>query len=530
MTARRPSKITSDVPAHASRDEEHFRRLLNGLSEDRWENEPAGSLQDAANAQILRVQRELPDEKADPKIHPTFTDYGPESAANVFRQARPNHQSTSQSPPARLHGETRSRNQKIPRSIQGKFCYDFPVGRSAALGEGPELLTCPAPDSQRLTESPGASIEARKSWCRTNEDLLESEENKAPLRRKGPKRARRTSTWQGTTNEENATHPQNAPHGAALLRSMRLRRAAGVTRVQRNEGTLPAWDDENFRASPQTLGTHSWFNMSNRPASADLGLNSMQDWPQETREEAELERDDDLDRVNDLQQSMEAEALSADDHWRPMQVPQAQRSRTSVGCRSSRLSSPPGITQASRRQTLQDSFVRTLVEPGEDEYVGSDGESTSSREDYSLTDMHPNVIRFGARNISTSVECHNNEGIKPPFSQFLTIRASMTKQQHTSLQPSVSTALHYDVSAPYRTSFKYEEIAPAKALKDAVQRGGAMSPLRPLAKKRDGIEAPIVSTFSHRNRPVLIDVCRPKRGLPQEIVQYFRCQVSLPTS
>lgn len=513
MTARRPSRILGDLPNHPPRDEEHFRRLLHAINEDTWEDE-------AVDSQVLRFARDVPDETTVPVVHPALTDYGPESAADFFRQARANQQPATQGPPSPLRAGRRPRNLKVSRSGADNLLTDFPssLRQCGASTDRPDLLKPSEAESKLLSESPNTSIGERKPWRRTTEEQLGNNENKVPLRRKGTKRARRTSSRNETNSEENPPQPHEIPRGPAPLRNMRLQRAVPVNQDDQGEESHSDRDAQGTREPAASLEASARLNIFDRPAPADLGESSMQGRLQATRGESELRCDDDLVGVNYLLPSTEDDVPSADDQSSPHQMPRTSRSRTAVGCRRSRLSSPPHTSQASGRQSLRDSAFRAVLGQDDHEFEGSDGNFASSGEEltrnHALTGLPPNTSRLAQRSLDRNAERRNNGDIMSPFLGYPAAPTWIAEQQQPFPQPPASTTPHGDPFARRQTVFRYEQVSPGSPPQDSVQRRQIVSTQRALAQELDGSEAPLVSTSSFwETHFVLNDRCRPTRHL-----------------
>ena len=464
MTARRLSKISSDILNPPSRHE-RFRRRLNAINEDRWdEDEAGGTLQEALNSELLRFTREVPDETAAPPVvHPALTDYGPDSAANFLRLAPANQQRALQGPTATLRARRRPRNRRVSQMKAGNVSSSllFPFWKSTGLREGSDLLGSSDAEDKLLSYTPGASMDARKSFQRASEQLPGKDESTVALQRTGSKRARRASTRKGKTHEENTPQSYDIPHGAALLRRIRLRRIEPHNQGDLNEGSSNVWNAQDIREPTTSIGACSRVNRYGRPAYAEPAERPMQAMLQGTGEQGELLWEDDLIGDTCPQTCMEDDVLSDDDQWSPFRAPQAQPSMNSVRRRRSRPSSPLDTSQASRKQVLHDSNFGAFLEPKEHEYEGSDGDSASSGEgialNHSLSDLHPNLLRSTRLDLRSRTERHNNEESISPFLGYLTVPTSFAEQQQSSLQPSASTLFNGDLSPQYQ-SLQNEQI------------------------------------------------------------------------
>ena len=471
MTARRPSRISAaGVSADVPRYDEQFRRLLDAFNEDRAEHETPESLQETVDARILRFARDLSSETVPQAVHPALTDYGPESAATFFRQARANHPPTRQRSPAPFGARNRPSNKSLSRA-QSKTVSKNPIlsdRHLVAPSEHPELLKLPDAEHQRSSETPVVRTDAGKAWRCTSENPLWVDENQSPSRRKGPKRARRTSNREETDGAENPPQIQNIPHGADLLRDMRLRRV-----TQRNQGDLSEHDqtslmDQDTREPAENSRAVSRDNSHNRPVSADAGDGSMQDEFQATGRGVQAEDGDDVvNAINRSVANLDPETLPVRDQSRPFQMRRAHYRRTSLCNRRSIFSSPSRSTHA-RRQLLRDRVARALLQPRDHEREGSDNDSISSQDgsilDMGLTVRNPSLRRLIARHLSGSLDGDESEDIIIPFLEYVTAPVSSTEQEEPSSLPSASTATIAELFLPHHTPFRYEQIAPTKTL------------------------------------------------------------------
>jgi hypothetical protein len=506
MTARRPSKISGAIPIHGPREEEHFRRLLHAFNEDRLEVDADENLREAVDSQTLRVARNLPGEIEIQPLHPALTNYGPVSAANFFRQARANQQPAARRPPAPLRAGLWPRSQKASRSYNGYLSNSCSASawQHTRLADSPDLLQSFNAEPQ----NPVALMEVGKSCRHTKEDLIGNGENQLPSRRKGPKRVRRTGARERRDDEENLPQqPQHILHGAVLLRNMRLSRAERRNRGDSSEESLTAREARDRREPAPKLETRSGVFQSTRPLSSDPAHCLMQDWLRETRGDASPRNDGDGPSFVQLRRSTDEEVHSAIDPLRCSPVPQAQRTRTSVGPRHSQPSSPPSDTKARNERIWQDSVGHALLDPGDHEFDTSDDDSTSSRGDsaldHALMDLDPNIPQVSARSHSSSIGDDRTKDTKLAFLEYLKVPTLSPKQEEQAhFLPSKLIMEGDELSAIHQNGFKHEQIAPMNAVEDNL--GGGQMELTPLTPGPNfgamEVDTPEASTLTELDR------------------------------
>ena len=497
MTARRPCRILGDLPVQQPQDENQLRRLLHATHHARFEAESAGVHHDDVDSQAFRYARDVPDDMSVLIVHPALTDYGPESAAHFFRQADANQQPVSQeppSPPPPPRAERRPKNKKASRPGADNMPSDFlsPLRQYDTATEHPEFANSAGAKSKPLPEIWNTLGGAWKPSRPTQRGQLANNENQVPLRRKGTKRARRTSSWNETHDEDNPPQPHNIPQNSALLRNMRLRRAGLVNQDDDGGESQSDWDDKDTETA-SNLEAYTRLNVSDMLASADRGDSrgsAKQGSLGGTKIEIELgSDDDDSDGVeHDLHTSMEADVLSMDnDQWRQHQTPSTVRSRAAVDRRRSQFSSSQQASRMSGRQGLRENASGVILEQDDHEYEGLDGDIASSDEDLTrnraLNELHPNRSRPTSRSLNRNAERQNLEVIRPPL---LGYQATQTSVSGNST--SVPTVSHGDLFAPRQTVLRFEES------RDYVQRRQIETVQRASMQALAGSKAPPVGS------------------------------------
>jgi hypothetical protein len=458
MTARRPCRILGDLPVQQPQDENQVRRLLHATHHARSEAESAGVHHDDVDSQAFRYARDVPDDMSVLIVHPALTDYGPESAARFFRLADANHQPMSQEPPPPTRSERRPRNQKASRPGADSMLSDFssPFQQYDTATEHPEFANPARAKSKPLPEVSNTLSGTRKLSRPTQREQLANDENQVPLRRKGTKRARRTSGWNRTHGEDNPPQAHNIPQNSALLRNMRLRRAGLVNEGNDCDDSQSDWDDKDTETA-SNLEAYPRLNVCDSLASADRGDRSesaKQGSLEAKKIELEVESvDDDTDGVShDLRTNVKADVMSMDDDQsRQHRTPAAARSRAAVDRRRSQLSSSRHASRRPGRQGLRDNASALSLEQNNDENEGLDGGIASSDDDLTrnrvLNELHSNTSRRFNRN----TESQNLEVVMSPL---LKDQAAPTSVFGNST--SVPT-VHGDHFAPRQTVLRFEE-------------------------------------------------------------------------
>jgi hypothetical protein len=484
MTARRPCRVLGDLPVHQPQDENQLRRLLHATHHARFEAESAGVHHDDVDSQAFRYARDISDDMSVLIVHPALTDYGPESAANFFRQADANHQPVLQEPPSPPRAERRLKNKKALRPGADDMLSDFssPLRQYDTATEHPDFANPAGAKSKPLLEVSSTLSGARKLSRPTQRAQLANNENQVPLRRKGTKRARRTSSWNETHGEENLPQTHNIPQSSALLRNLRLRRAGLVNQDDHGEDSQSDWDDKDTDTA-SNLEAYPRLSVSHTLASADRGdrrESAKHGSLEETKTEIGLGSDYDSEGVkHDLQTSMEGDVLSMDDQWSQHQTPSAARSRAAVDRRRSQMSSSQRASRISGRQGLRDN-ASVFLEQDDHEYEGLGDDIASSDEDLirsrALNELHSNTSRRTARNINRNAERQNLEVEVSPLLEY------------QGASSSVPTVPHGDLFAPRQTLLSFEESW------DCVQRRQTAIVQRASTQVPAGSKAPQVSS------------------------------------
>jgi F-box-like len=119
------------------------------------------------------------------------------------------------------------------------------------------------------------------------------------------------------------------------------------------------------------------------------------------------------------------------------------------------------MQEPSRRRS-RDSIARALPQPDDYVYEGWDGDSRSSREDFTLdralTDMHPNIPQLGAHALSRRVDSHQSEDTPLSFLEHAPAQTLIEEQCLTSLQRPPSTMSDGDIFAPQQTPSTDEQM------------------------------------------------------------------------
>lgn len=497
MTARRPSRISGGVPVSGPRDEEQFRRLLHTFNEDLAEHEPAEQLQlqEAVNAHLLQFAREDPDKTDAVAVHPALTDYGPVSAATFFRQARADHRPTLPTPPASLRTGLRPRSGK-GSGRQFKQLSDEPVPAHSlitAVREHRDYLEPPCVENQRSSEIPPACQDIGSPWSRTSQNLLGGDENQLPSRRQGPKRPRRTSNRQQSDRDHESWQIASRSYGAALLRDMRLRRAARREREGSSCHDLTSLMNHNTQEPTRESRSNLLTSTNNSMVSTNTRESSVRDKFQATSGSSQPGDDDHDDRANLTDSSfatLDAGVLPVPDQRRPAEGCRAHCRINSLGNRRSTLSTPPRNTQA-RRQFLRDSVFRALLEDPEQDREASDGGSASSQDalvpNTHLADANANMLQKVTRDLRGRLEDDDSEDMVTPSSQYLTAPVPSIEQQKILSKPSASTLPRADLSPTCPKSFKYERRASVSLLGDRHRKVGTAL-CQPSSRSKSGDE------------------------------------------
>lgn len=504
MTARRPPDISYDIPTPGTRSEDQFQTTLHNLNEADWEDEEAETLQQPANPRSLRAARELPDEAAVPVIHPALTNYGPESVATFLRQAREIHlpgPTTSLSPrPTDRYARTQGAfSLRSGRSCNQNSSAGWPY---ASFSEDPDRSDLSDADDHVLSETRLTSFRDRRKPRRSNsEELLGKDENQAPSRKRGLKRARRTFNRKKTNQEEDAAaaQPYSAPHGTALPYSLSLNRAGLFDFDERNDSSLNIRDAGEIRRQPTHSDIFPRATLSISIASFDRADN----WLPTKREETEMEGDNGVGSADSSRRDRHTELRSSGAQQRLSQMPRAQKSRASFDSRRSGFRSPLHSTRAPSAKSLRHNHVRPFLEPGDDEPRSYDSDSMSSREDFglrpSLMTTRPNKSQMPARNRRTSVEHHQNEDTTL-YSWDKQMDSTAIKRHQPRLSPPpVSNAPHSHLFAPTQSTFNNERSSRENLLDDLSSRAACPSAQRASLRPVGETDAAMFGTSTSRH-------------------------------
>jgi hypothetical protein len=470
MVARRPSRISEEYPNQFPEDDESLWKLLHAIEENNWEGEAAATLQNMANAQIPQSTANVPTVITGPAGNPALTGNGPDPAANFFWQARANHQSTPQRLPSTL-GTVWPSHDTVPwLSVPGNPSYDFSyTSHGSRCRQSPDLLESSDAYARPLLQTVGIFTDTGMYGRQVGDELCGNYENKATSRKKKAKRARRARQMRESSSEENPPHSHDAPHGAALLRSLRLRRSGLPNHEDHSEDSLPVWDPQDIRDPSSSLKNHHRFTVSEGLVSTARVGNSTQDSYPETREEHEMKWDKDVPTVGYVQPGMGTGVLSYDDHLASLQgLPAREEPRSPLRSRRPRASSPPQQRQTSRRRLLRATTARAYPETRdhEGEDSGNDSASTGSISnlDRRIRQMLPNTVEVAPRNLSRPAEYDINEDIDMPVWRGSTGPILIAEQQPLILPESAPMMSHCGSSISPHNLFELEHIAPANSL------------------------------------------------------------------
>ena len=531
MTARRPSRISGDIPNPPPRDEEHFQRLL-AMGDDRWEDAAAaaaGNHHDPMDSQAIRFARDLPDETDIPVVHPALTNYGPDSAADFFRQARANQQPPTQGPPSSHLAKRRSRGHKSWLPGRGRLSEEA-LSTTGQYDTSTEDLDLPNPsqaENKLLSDSFGMLRSTRKLWHRPREELAGNNENSVPSRRKGPKRARRTSIHNERYSEDKP-QPHNSPHSAAVLRSMRFRQAGALHQEDYDEERPSDWDALDIWGATTNVEAYSRGNAFDRLGSADLTKRSVHSLFRGTREE-DVRENKDLTGVPSLPPNNGDETSSPDHQWSLYQTPRAQRARTGVVNRRSRLPSPPHMSQAYRRQSLRDRAIRTTLEPTDQEYGESDANVNSNEDDLvsgqSFAESSSNIPRSAQRYVGESTSSHDSADCMPSSLPRLMSPNSIAEQRQWLRRPA-STMSDSDLFGPHQSLFRHDQTNGVSQSPDLIQRSRVLSTERNSTPDLDGLEAVMAGTPALGSSCTTDHWCSLITRLPWATLRFYPLRVS----
>ncbi|KAF7506923.1 hypothetical protein GJ744_011164 [Endocarpon pusillum] len=493
MTARRPSRISGDIPNHPPRDEEPPQRLF-AMGDDRWEDAVPGNHHDSMHSQTIRFARDLPDETDIPVVHPALTNYGPDSAADFFRQARAYQQPPTQGPASSHLAKRRSRGHKSWLPGPGRLSqYDTST-------EDADLPNPSQAENKFLSDSFGTPWSTRQLWHRAREELAGNNENSVPSRRRGPKRARRTSIHNERYSEDKP-QPHDSSHSVAVLRSMRFRQAEVLNQEAYDEERPSDGDALDIWGATTNPEAHS---RSNALGSAALTKSSVHNLFRVTREE-DVRENDNLPGVPHLPPNSGDDAPSADHQWSLHQTSRAQRARTGVVSRRSRLPSPPHMSQAYHRQSLRDRAIRPTHEPIHQEYRESDGNGNSNGDDFvdgqSFAEL--NLPRSAQGYLGESTSSHDDEDCMPPPLPHLMSPNSFPELKKRWRRPA-STMSDSDLFGPHQSLSRHEQVKGVSQSPDLFQRSRVLSTERNPTSDLDGIEAVMSdNTFALGNTTIL---------------------------
>ena len=491
MTARRPSRISGRIPTRSPRDEKLIRRLLHTLNDERWEGEAASTVQRGGNHPVHQVVRDLPDETVIPLLHPASTYYGSAFA-------------TTDPPPVleRLPTPTcarrRSRNPTLSRWESSNTPKPFPFAECQC--EGPDLVEPFDTGSPCVGRTHNSSIDVRKKlWRRASDDLLGNDENQGLSRSKGSNRARRASTRNEIPNEE-GPQPQNI-HGAALLRVMRRKRARRFSLDGHSEDGPFSWEGQDLPTVIPSLGSNSRVAVFDEPAATDAAEKSIHNWPREKSGESMLRRDDDTVDLSCNKHSIDSVLLSNGDQWRPMQMPRAPRSRTSVSCRYSQPSSPSHTARESRWRILRDGLSGTAAQPSGHEERASDDDSANSQEDailtHRLTDLSMETLASTAQDLGKNVERHPNDDPGLTFTEYMTEPSLVGEQRQKYLPPAAPLMANSDLSTSGQNPFQHQYITPIQPIEESVRTGQLALAQGTSSQKCGAGKGALVSNHNH---------------------------------
>lgn len=504
MTARRPSRISGDIPKHPPRDEEPLQRLF-AMGNDRWEDAVTGNHHNSMDSQTLRSARDPPDETDIPVVHPALTNYGPDSAADFFRQARANQQPPTQGAPSSHLAKRRSRGHKSRLPGPGRLSEAAlsTTGQYDTSTENPDLPLSFQAENKFLSDSFGTPSSTRKLWSRSREELAGNNENTVPSRRRGPKRARRTSIHNQRYSDDKP-QPHDSPHSAAVLRSVRFGQAGVLNQEDYDEERPGDWDALDIWGATTNLEAYS---RSNALGSADLTRSPVHNLFRVTREE-DVGENEDLPGVPHLPPSNGDDTPSADHQWSLRQTSRAQRAKNGVVSRRSRLPSPPPMSQPYRRQSLRDRAIRPTLEPTDQEYRESADNGNSNEDDFvdgqSFAELSSNVPRSAQRNLEESTSSHDDADRMPPSLPHSLSPNSFAERTKWWRRPA-STMSDSDLFGPHQSLLRHDQVKGASQRPNLFQRSRVLSTERNPTPDLDGIEAVMAGS------PALRSLCTTDR-------------------
>jgi hypothetical protein len=257
MTARRPSRITGQLSTSGSQDEEHYRELLQAVSDVRWDVEPGDDLRDSLNAQIRRFARDMPDDPAVRPVHPALTDYGPESASRYFQQARANQEANIQQQSVPIpRASLGSRSQKTsPIKAHGRVGETETAARQTRSRNDADPARTSYNEREPISNRLGSPTGARKLWRQASEESSNRDEDPSFSSRKATKRVRRGRDGEQPESPKNIPRPHTSPTGVTTLRNMRSRRAAMLNQDPDAQHEVRSVDDQVRNQSDTTIAT-----------------------------------------------------------------------------------------------------------------------------------------------------------------------------------------------------------------------------------------------------------------------------------
>lgn len=424
------------------RNEEHLERLFQAFNTRRGELGAIKNLLDAVDSQLVRFFSDLPDESGLVASHPALTDYGPESAANFFRQA---------------HAKANHRPSAAGRS-------SYPQSGRDDTDQTDKLeMILPNPNQKRQIslQTSSSSLETPKVARQPSDLSTGIDGHQLPLTRRGPKRIRRDNSGRPEDHEESHANPQNEAQNVAIPGAV---------------DTSPAqpWNlhDSHISDVPFCLGLPS----AREPAptirpSTDASDSSLPDDPGKDLLRYWLRRTSPKVKLED-KGSPEAPAhrrprtygsLRDADHDGPGQEPGFQSIQSALNSNQACLFRPVRGVQASNRQTTSDHDC-------EDSGIDSTDRLDDSAPESCHAGRKRKVLRSTPRRLHSNLELRQNGDVIFPSLDGGSMQTIPHEQNTTLLRPAIAMVEGDCTSASFKEPFPYQRIMPLNLSKNTLHQ------------------------------------------------------------